>query len=105
MPDTLTAHATPFALDLWRAVEAQHKIATMVLVDTLDEQALLESLLDHDYVRRIDHLQVQFHDFFADAQQRRDAIQQRLRATHELDYCVPFVWESWHIRPEARRST
>ncbi len=46
MPDTLTAHAAPFALDLWRAVEAQHKIATMVLVDTLDEQALLESLLD-----------------------------------------------------------
>jgi hypothetical protein len=44
--DILAAHAAPFALDLWRAVEAQHKIATMVLVDTLDEQALLESLLD-----------------------------------------------------------
>lgn len=46
MADTLAAHAAPFRLDLWRAVEAQHKIATMVLVDTLDEQALLESLLD-----------------------------------------------------------
>lgn len=45
-PDALRAHATPCALDLWRAVEAQHKIATMVLVDTLDEQALLESLLE-----------------------------------------------------------
>jgi hypothetical protein len=44
--DALATHAAPFTLDLWRAVEAQHKIATMVLVDTLDEQALLESLLD-----------------------------------------------------------
>lgn len=34
------------ALDLWRAVEAQHRVSTMVLVDTLDEQALLEQLLD-----------------------------------------------------------
>lgn len=34
------------SLDLWRAVEAQHRVSTMVLVDTLDEQALLESILD-----------------------------------------------------------
>lgn len=33
-------------LDLWRAVEAQHRVSTMVLVDTLDEQALLEHILD-----------------------------------------------------------
>ena len=44
--EPLAAHAARFELDLWRAVEAQHKIATMVLVDTQDEQALLESLLD-----------------------------------------------------------
>lgn len=30
----------------WRAVEAQHIVATMRLVDTLDEQAVLERLLD-----------------------------------------------------------
>jgi hypothetical protein len=34
------------SLDLWRAVEAQHRVSTMVLVDTLDEQALLERLLE-----------------------------------------------------------
>ena len=44
--DDLARHAAPLKLDLWRAVEAQHQVATMVLVDTLDEQALLESLLD-----------------------------------------------------------
>ncbi|MCS6766377.1 MAG: RES family NAD+ phosphorylase [Candidatus Protistobacter heckmanni] len=31
---------------LWRAVEAQHVVATMSLVDTLDEQYLLEKLLE-----------------------------------------------------------
>jgi hypothetical protein len=38
--------STATALDLWRAVEAQHRVSTMVLVDTLDEQALLEHILD-----------------------------------------------------------
>lgn len=33
-------------LDLWRAVEAQHRVSTMALVDTLAEQALLEDLLE-----------------------------------------------------------
>jgi hypothetical protein len=37
---------TRIALNLWRAVEAQHRVSTMVLVDTLGEQALLERLLD-----------------------------------------------------------
>ncbi|MEX0970157.1 MAG: RES family NAD+ phosphorylase [Paracoccaceae bacterium] len=30
----------------WRVVEAQHKVATMKLADTLDDQALLESLIE-----------------------------------------------------------
>lgn len=32
--------------DLWRGVEAQHLVATMRLVDTLDEQAVLEEILE-----------------------------------------------------------
>lgn len=31
---------------LWRGVEAQHRVATMRLADTLEEQALLEQLLE-----------------------------------------------------------
>ena len=30
----------------WRSVEAQHRVSTMKLVDTLDEQSLLEAVLD-----------------------------------------------------------
>lgn len=34
------------SLQLWRAVEAQHVVSTRVLVDTLEEQAELERILD-----------------------------------------------------------
>lgn len=36
----------PLQLRAWRAVEAQHRVATMRLVDTLQEQAVLESILE-----------------------------------------------------------
>lgn len=42
----LTVAGSEVALTLWRAVEAQHRAATMVLVKTLDEQYLLEQILD-----------------------------------------------------------
>lgn len=36
----------PLDLTAWRAVEAQHQVATRKLVDSLEEQALLEQLID-----------------------------------------------------------
>jgi RES domain len=42
----LTETAQPRSSLLWRGVEAQHIVATMRLVDTLDEQAVLERLLE-----------------------------------------------------------
>jgi hypothetical protein len=38
-------------LQLWRAVEAQHQVSTTLLVDTLEEQALLERLLEESKPR------------------------------------------------------
>ena len=40
------ATAAPAKRELWRGVEAQHRVATMRLVDDLQEQALLEQLLE-----------------------------------------------------------
>ena len=40
------AQAEPRKRLLWRGVEAQHRVATMRLVDDLDEQLLLEQLLE-----------------------------------------------------------
>jgi hypothetical protein len=45
-PAALSASARRLSGRCWRAVEAQHVVSTMALVDTLEEQALLEQLLD-----------------------------------------------------------
>lgn len=46
MPTVGRFEAPVVALELWRAVEAQHRVATTPLVDTLNEQALLEDILE-----------------------------------------------------------
>lgn len=45
---TSTPHAVArvAAVDLWRAVEAQHVVSTLRLVDNLDEQRVLEDILE-----------------------------------------------------------
>jgi hypothetical protein len=45
-PRAVASEATRRRLPLWRAVEAQHLIATRALVDTLAEQELLEAVLE-----------------------------------------------------------
>ena len=45
-PDALRSEIRACDLDIWRAVEAQHKASTMRLTDTLEEQALLEEILE-----------------------------------------------------------
>jgi len=41
------SNSAPLRCGLWRAVEAQHRVSTIALVDTLEEQALLEHLLEN----------------------------------------------------------
>jgi hypothetical protein len=36
----------PLSGDVWRVVEAQHRVSTRALVDTLEEQAILEDIID-----------------------------------------------------------
>lgn len=45
-PAALASEARPYAGTGWRLVEAQHRVSTLKLVDTLAEQALLEDILD-----------------------------------------------------------
>lgn len=46
MPAALSSEARPWVGSVWRMVEAQHTASTMKIVDTDDEQNLLESLLE-----------------------------------------------------------
>lgn len=45
-PDALSREARPLTGECWRLVEAQHRVSTLKLVDTLEEQALIEDLLE-----------------------------------------------------------
>ncbi len=45
-PTALSSEARPYGGKGWRLVEAQHRVSTLRLVDTLAEQALLEAVLE-----------------------------------------------------------
>jgi hypothetical protein len=45
-PAALSSERRRLSGTCWRTVEAQHRVSTMKLVDTLAEQALLESIID-----------------------------------------------------------
>jgi hypothetical protein len=45
-PTAVKSNSAPLRCGLWRAVEAQHRVSTIALVDTLEEQTLLEQLLE-----------------------------------------------------------
>jgi hypothetical protein len=45
-PGALSAEFRPFAGRCWRIVEAQHRVSTLKLTDSLAEQALLEDLIE-----------------------------------------------------------
>jgi hypothetical protein len=45
-PGALSSEARPLSGTCWRLVEAQHKVSTLKLVDTVPEQALLEELVE-----------------------------------------------------------
>ena len=45
-PDALRSDVRSVAGRWWRLVEAQHRVSTMKLVDTVDEQSLLEDILE-----------------------------------------------------------
>jgi FkbM family methyltransferase len=62
-----------------------------------EEYDLLDHLLDCGLTKRITNIQVQFHDFVPNAEERMNKIQERLSKTHSLTYQYPFVWENWKL--------
>ena len=59
------------------------------------EYELLERLVETGLIARVDDIQVQFHNFAADAAARMEQLQRAMRATHTPTYQYRFVWENW----------
>ena len=75
-----------------------HHIDLMKINIEGGEYSLLEHLIETGFVKQIDNMQVQFHDFVPNAEQRMIEIQQKIATTHNLTYQYKFVWENWKIK-------
>jgi FkbM family methyltransferase len=83
------------AFDDWCTKNGVGEIALMKINIEGGEYPLLDHLIESGLICRVRDIQVQFHDFFPDAERRMSAIQQRLAETHEPTYQYKFVWENW----------
>lgn len=61
------------------------------------EYDLLESL-STESLKKIKNLQVQFHTFMPNCEERRNAIRAKLSQTHECTWNYEFVWENWKLK-------
>jgi FkbM family methyltransferase len=56
---------------------------------------LLEKMIEDGTIQIVNGLLVQFHNFVENAEQRMQAIRQRLGKTHRSVYEYPYIWEYW----------
>jgi FkbM family methyltransferase len=82
----------------WRAAGFD-EIALLKINIEGGEYELLEHLVATGAVRKVRNVQVQFHHFVDDAEQRMLAIQEKLAATHERTYGFKWIWENWRRLP------
>lgn len=98
----------------WASIRCADRVFGELALDQIDlmkinieggEYDLLELLISSGWIRRIRFLQIQFHDFFPEAAMRREAIREKLSASHKEMWNYKFVWESWAAKqPDLSRS-
>lgn len=59
------------------------------------EFLILPHIISNNIIEQIEHIQVQFHDFYPNAMSLREEIRNSLSRTHTEKWNYPFVWESW----------
>lgn len=62
------------------------------------EYEILEALADSGRISDVLNIQVQFHDFVENAQEKLSRLRDRLAETHYPTYMHTFVWENWRRR-------
>lgn len=59
---------------------------------------VLLSMIESGDIRKVKYLQVQFHNFVGQAEERRADIRRQLENTHTEMWNYEFVWESWKLK-------
>ena len=65
------------------------------------EYDLLDQIIKTNMIENIINIQVQFHEWYPSYSESvllRSSLQDRLRKTHQITFCYPFVWENWKIK-------
>ena len=62
------------------------------------EYDVLTSMIQSGDIKKVHYLQVQFHNFINNADEKRNTIRQKLRDTHDEMWNYKFVWESWRLK-------
>jgi FkbM family methyltransferase len=64
-----------------------------------EEYNLLEKLIQFpELLEKIKNIQVQYHPFIPDCDNRRNRINSLLMRTHECNWSYDWVWENWKLR-------
>lgn len=62
------------------------------------EYDLLDYIIEKQLHKKMKNIQIQFHDFYPNAHERRELIRNALKDTHDLTYDYAFVWENWRLK-------
>lgn len=62
------------------------------------EYDLMLHLINTKLISKIKNIQIQFHDFVPDAEEKMNNIHDVLKLTHELTYYYRFIWENWELK-------
>ena len=95
-----------------KVIKSREKIQLVNIVDFINEQNIvdvdlmkiniegaeydvLSKLLDENKLINIKYLQIQFHDLDKNSYKKKEDIRNKLRETHNCEYCYEFIWENW----------
>lgn len=90
-----TEHVKIVDIDRFMLIHAIDQIDLISINIEGEEYDLVKRMIETGLIKRVDNLQVQFHDFMPNAAQKRADLQCLLADTHTLVFEYPFVWESW----------
>ncbi|URR34730.1 FkbM family methyltransferase [Thermosynechococcus sp. HN-54] len=62
------------------------------------EYNLVRKLIDSNLIEKIKYLQIQFHNFVENSEEKRQNLRSQLTRTHIEMWNYEFVWESWQLK-------
>jgi FkbM family methyltransferase len=86
---------------IFKDIETFFKEKNITTVDLIKinieggEYELLEYILDKDLAKVFKNIQVQFHKYILNSDEKMLSIQKKLEKTHVINWQYRFVWENW----------